>query len=157
MRLLDLNDVDRIPLYVDGADEATDARHLIKGGGGALTREKIVAAASARFVILVGPEKRVATLGARGRLPVEVLPFGESLCAERLRALGCEPVRRETAEGPFITDNGNLILDCKIGPLEDPTATDRAIRAARFARAARTEGGSQASRATTWPEDARET
>jgi ribose 5-phosphate isomerase A len=113
----------------DGADEVDPNLDVIKGYGAALVREKIVAAASKQLVILVGPEKQVSTLGARGKLPVEVLPFGEPLCASRLRALGCEPTRRPGDSGVLVTDNGNYILDCKIGPIEDPRALDRAIHA----------------------------
>ena len=119
VRLLDLNDVDRIPLYVDGADEATDARHLIKGGGGALTREKIVAAASDRFVCIIDDSKRVATLGAFP-LPVEVIPMARKLVAARIEALGGRPVYREG----FVTDNGNDILDVHDMEIDDPPALE---------------------------------
>jgi len=106
VRLLDLNDVARIPLYVDGADEATERRHLIKGGGGALTREKIVAAASDRFICIIDDGKRVEALGAFP-LPVEVLPMARAQVAARIEALGGRPVPRSG----FVTDNGNEILD----------------------------------------------
>jgi ribose 5-phosphate isomerase A len=119
VRLLALNDVNRIPLYVDGADEATDARHLIKGGGGALTREKIVAAASDRFVCIIDDGKRVATLGAFP-LPVEVIPMARRLVAGRIEALGGRPVYREG----FVTDNGNDILDVHGWTIEDPPALE---------------------------------
>jgi ribose 5-phosphate isomerase A len=126
-----LAELDETPLEltVDGADEVDPALDLIKGYGGALVRERIVAAASHRQVILVTPEKLVDRLGARGRLPVEVVPFGRPLCQRRLRALGCPPRLREADGRPFVTDNGNAILDCAIGPLEDPAALERAIRA----------------------------
>jgi ribose 5-phosphate isomerase A len=120
--------VDSIDITVDGADEVDPRIDLIKGYGGALTRERIVAAASRRQVILVTPEKLVPRLGTRGRLPVEVVPFAEPLCQRRLRALGCEPRRRETSGAPFVTDNGNWILDCGIAAQDDAAALDRDIR-----------------------------
>jgi ribose 5-phosphate isomerase A len=119
IRLLDLNDIDRIPLYVDGADEATDARHLIKGGGGALTREKIVASASDRFVCIIDDSKRVEALGAFP-LPVEVIPMARKLVAARIEALGGRPVYRSG----FVTDNGNDILDVHGLTIEDPPALE---------------------------------
>lgn len=106
IRLVDLNDVDDLPLYVDGADEANPARELIKGGGGALTREKIIAAAAATFVCVVDDSKLVDRLG-RFPLPVEVLPLAVGRAARRIEALGGRPVRR----AGFTTDNGNAILD----------------------------------------------
>ena len=87
-----------------------------------------MAAASRRQVILVTPEKLVPRLGTRGRLPVEIVPFAEPLCQRRLRALGCDPRRRETAGAPFVTDNGNWILDCGIAAQDDAAALDRDIR-----------------------------
>jgi ribose 5-phosphate isomerase A len=119
IRLLDLNDIDRIPLYVDGADEATDARHLIKGGGGALTREKIVASASDRFVCIIDDSKRVEALGAFP-LPVEVIPMARKLVAARIEALGGRPVYRSG----FVTDNGNDILDVHGLTIKDPPALE---------------------------------
>jgi ribose 5-phosphate isomerase A len=120
--------VDSIDVTVDGADEVDPRLDLIKGYGGALARERIVAAASRRQVILVTPEKLVPRLGTRGRLPVEILPFAEPLCQRRLRGLGCDPRRRETAGAPFVTDNGNWILDCGIAAQDDAAALDRDIR-----------------------------
>ena len=120
--------VDSIDITVAGADEVDPRLDLIKGYGGALTRERIVAAASRRQVILVTPEKLVPRLGTRGRLPVEIMPFAEPLCQRRLRALGCDPRRRETAGAPFVTDNGNWILDCGIAAQDDAAALDRDIR-----------------------------
>ncbi len=115
VRLLNLNDVDRIPLYVDGADEASAQRHLIKGGGGALTREKIVAAASDRFVCIIDDAKRVETLGAFP-LPLEVIPMACRQIAARIEALGGRPVARDG----FVTDNGNVILDIHDLAIPDP-------------------------------------
>ena len=104
--VLDLNDTGGLQLYVDGADEATRHLHLIKGGGGALTREKIVAAASAKFVCIADDSKLVDVLG-KFPLPVEVIPMARSLVAREIVKLGGEPVLRTG----FTTDNGNLILD----------------------------------------------
>jgi ribose 5-phosphate isomerase A len=104
--VLDLNATGDLPLYVDGADEATKFLHLIKGGGGALTREKIVAAASAKFVCIADDSKLVDVLG-KFPLPIEVIPMARSLVARKLVQLGGQPVLREG----FKTDNGNLILD----------------------------------------------
>ena len=128
--LVGLEQVDQIDVTFDGADEVDAALDLIKGYGGALVREKIVAASSRRLVILVGAEKCVPQIGSRGKLPVEVLPFGEALCRKRLCELDCEPVLRETqAEAPYVTDNGNVILDCRIAPIEDAEQLERAILA----------------------------
>jgi ribose 5-phosphate isomerase A len=104
--VLDLNSTGDLPLYVDGADEATKHLHLIKGGGGALTREKIVAAASKKFVCIADDSKLVDVLG-RFPLPVEVIPMARSLVARKIVELGGQPVLREN----FKTDNGNIILD----------------------------------------------
>ena len=117
-----LNDAGDLSLYVDGADEATRHLHLIKGGGGALTREKIVAAASRRFVCIIDDSKLVAVLG-RFPLPVEVIPMARSLVARRLVALGGQPVYREG----FTTDNGNVILDVHNLNITDPVALETEI------------------------------
>lgn len=118
----DLNAVGPLPLYVDGADEANDALELIKGGGGALTREKIVAAASERFVCIVDQSKLVSTLG-RFPLPVEVIPMARSQVARELVKLGGQPQWREG----FVTDNGNLILDVHNLAIPVPTQTEQQI------------------------------
>jgi ribose 5-phosphate isomerase A len=117
-----LNDAGDLSLYVDGADEATRHLDLIKGGGGALTREKIVAAASRRFVCIVDDTKLVPVLG-RFPLPVEVIPMARSLVARRLVGLGGQPVLRQR----FITDNGNEILDVHNLTIEDPAALEARI------------------------------
>jgi ribose 5-phosphate isomerase A len=109
-----------IAVTVDGADEVDPSLDLIKGYGRALVREKVVAAASKKFVVLVGPGKEVPMLGSHGKLPVEVVPFALPVCRERLKALGCEPILWSDENGPKKTDNGNYILDCKVGPLLDP-------------------------------------
>jgi len=120
--VLDLNEVPDLGLYIDGADEATPARALIKGGGAALTREKIIAAAARRFVCIVDDTKLVDTLG-RFPLPVEVIPMARELVARQLRALGGRPVWRER----IITDNGNHILDVHDLHIGDPRALETAI------------------------------
>jgi len=106
IRVLDLNAADEIPVYVDGADESNRHLQLIKGGGGALTREKIVAAVSRKFVCVADESKLVDVLGAFP-LPVEVIPMARSYVARQFVKMGGKPVWREN----FITDNGNLILD----------------------------------------------
>lgn len=108
IRVLDLNAVGSLPVYVDGADEATRQRYLIKGGGGALTREKIVAAVADKFVCIIDDTKMVDRLGAFP-LPVEVIPLARSHVARRIRGLDGNPEWRKD----FITDNGNVILDVK--------------------------------------------
>lgn len=113
--VFDLNQVDEVPLYVDGADEATRNLHLIKGGGGALTREKIVAGASRKFVCIADQGKLVARLG-RFPLPIEVIPMARSFVARRLVGHGGRPTWREG----FVTDNGNLILDVHGLDILDP-------------------------------------
>ena len=101
-----LNSVIEIPVYIDGADEATRNMHLIKGGGGALTREKIVAAASKKFICIIDDTKLVDVLG-KFPLPVEVIPMAQSYVGRQLAKLGGQPVLREG----FTTDNGNIIID----------------------------------------------
>lgn len=125
--LATLEEVSSIDVTFDGADEVDPRLDLIKGYGGALIREKIVAASSRRLIILVGAEKLVPVLGSRGILPVEVVPFGLSLCRRRLTELGCRPAIREHDGQPFVSDNGNQILDCSISPLSDPAAFEQAI------------------------------
>jgi ribose 5-phosphate isomerase A len=117
-----------LDVAVDGADEVDPQLHLIKGYGGALVREKIVAAAARRFIVLVGPEKLVPTLGGRGRLPVEVVPFAAPFCTRRFSELGYPPVVRSTGGAPVITDNGNVILDCQVKAIADPGGLDRTLR-----------------------------
>jgi len=126
--LTTLDAVDRLDLTVDGADEVDPALNLIKGGGGALLREKIVAAASDRMIVIADDTKWVDVLG-RFPLPVEVVPFALSLCERRLRSLGLDPVRYEADGKLFHTDNGNHILDCRTGPIADPLGLENAIRA----------------------------
>ena len=118
-----------IDVTVDGADEVDPDLDLIKGYGGALVRERIVAAASRRQIILVERDKLVPQLGSRGRLPVEVIPFALPLCLHRLAALGLRPTLRMVGERPFVTDNGNVLVDCAVQPIGDPPGLERALRA----------------------------
>lgn len=116
-----------LDVIVDGADEVDPELNALKGFGGALVRERIVAAASRRQILLVRADKLVPALGSRGRLPVEVLPFALRFCIGKLRELGFAPEIRHDGGRPFITDNGNFTLDCVTAPLADPAATKRAI------------------------------
>lgn len=121
--LLDLNESLSLDLTVDGADEVAPNLDLIKGWGGALVRERIVAAVSRRQVILVGKDKLVRRLGERGRLPVEIIPFAAGPVSRQVKALGLVPVVRlaPDGKGPFHTENSNLILDCGfVSPLASP-------------------------------------
>jgi ribose 5-phosphate isomerase A len=120
--VLDLNEAGELGVYVDGADEATRARHLIKGGGAALTREKIIAAAAARFVCIVDESKVVERLGAFP-LPIEVIPMARTLVARRLRDFGGQALWREAV----VTDNGNHILDVHGLVIDDPPALEREL------------------------------
>ena len=119
LKVLDLNRTGDLSLYVDGADEATENLHLIKGGGGALTREKIIASASRRFVCIVDESKVSPYLGSFP-LPVEVIPMAQSLVARKLIRMGGQPELR----AGFTTDNGNVILDVKGLDLTDPRSME---------------------------------
>ena len=123
IEVLDLNATGPLALYVDGADECDPGKHLIKGGGAALTREKIIAEASERFVCIVDPSKEVDVLG-RFPLPVEVVPMARSLVARAIvAATGGQPVWREGV----VTDNGNWILDVHGLRITDPVAMESAL------------------------------
>ena len=123
IEVLDLNAVGPLPLYIDGADECDPHGRLIKGGGAALTREKIIAEASERFVCIIDPAKQVEILG-RFPLPIEVIPMARSLVARAiLAATGGQPVWREGA----ITDNGNWVLDVHGLAIADPVALEREL------------------------------
>ncbi len=126
--LCDLEDVDELDLDIDGADEVDPARHLVKGGGGALVREKIVAAASREMVVVVSANKLVDRLGTTMPLPVEVLRFGWRQTSRALEALGGKPTLRSKADGStFESDNGNYVLDCAFGAIEDPPGLAQSI------------------------------
>jgi ribose 5-phosphate isomerase A len=115
IRVFDLNSVDELPVYVDGADEVNQHLYMIKGGGGALTREKVTAAVARKFVCICDASKLVAVLG-KFPLPVEVIPMARSHVGRALRKLGGHPELREG----YKTDNGNLILDCRGLTITDP-------------------------------------
>ena len=122
IKVFDLNDVTDIPVYIDGADEITPEMHMIKGGGGALTREKIVSAVAEKFVCIADGSKLVDVLG-NFPLPVEVIPMASAYVARELTKLGGTPVVREG----FVTDNGNLILDVKGLQILDPVDLETRI------------------------------
>jgi ribose 5-phosphate isomerase A len=127
--LTGLDEVERLDVTVDGADEVDPQLDLIKGYGGALLREKVIATTSRRLVILVGREKLVPVLGTRGTLPVEVVPFALPVCRRRLADLGIGSALRPDGNRPFVTDNGNYVLDCAVGPMAHPRDVLRDIRA----------------------------
>jgi len=120
--IIPLNSVNELQVYIDGADEATRFLHLIKGGGGALTREKIIAAASAQFVCIIDDTKMVDVLG-RFPLPVEVIPMAQSYVARQLVRLGGQPILRQG----FTTDNGNIILDVHHLSIQQPAELEADI------------------------------
>jgi ribose 5-phosphate isomerase A len=119
IRVMDLNSVNELPVYIDGADEVTEHLHMIKGGGGALTREKITAAVARKFVCICDASKLVPVLG-KFPLPVEVIPMARSYVAREIVRLGGHPRLREG----FTTDNGNVVLDCHGMTLLDPPKTE---------------------------------
>lgn len=126
-QVLDLNEVDEIPVYVDGADEIDASGAMIKGGGGALTREKIVASVAGRFVCIADGSKQVEVMGAFP-LPVEVIPMARAAVARKLAALGGQPRLRMTKEGGiYKTDNGNVILDVTGLRITSPKALEQQI------------------------------
>jgi ribose 5-phosphate isomerase A len=116
----ELNNVSDIPVYVDGADEVTASGDMIKGGGGALTREKIIAAVAEKFVCIIGAEKRVDVLG-RFPVPIEVIPMARDYVSHQIVRRGGQPVWRESV----ITDNGNWIIDVHGWQIDDPVAMER--------------------------------
>ena len=127
VRLVTFAEVRELDLTIDGADEISPALDLIKGAGGALLREKLIAAASKRLVIVAEEKKLVPALG-RAPLPVEVVPFAWEATAQRVGELNCVPtLRLETGE-PYVTDNGNYILDCACGMINDPASTNRTLK-----------------------------
>jgi len=125
--LMTLDDAPRVDLTLDGADEVDPNLDLIKGGGGAHFREKVVAHASEREVILVDSGKLVSRLGERFPVPVEVHRFAWKVAASELVELGATPVLREAGPHPFVTDNGNYVLDCKFPAIPDPAALEKEI------------------------------
>ncbi len=124
--VFDLNEVDTMPVYIDGADEIDHSGAMIKGGGGALTREKIVASVADRFVCIADGSKLVEVMG-RFPLPVEVIPMAEKAVARSLAALGATPVLRMKDGRPYVTDNGGWILDAGGLQIRDPKALEQQI------------------------------
>jgi ribose 5-phosphate isomerase A len=124
--VFDLNDVDGMPVYIDGADEITATGAMIKGGGAALTREKIVASAAEKFICIADGSKLVDMLG-RFPLPVEVIPMAQAVAARQLKALGGEPRLRVKDGKPLITDNGCVIIDVLGLQIADPVALEEKI------------------------------
>jgi ribose 5-phosphate isomerase A len=122
IKVLDLNEVDALPVYVDGADEITERLEMIKGGGGALTREKIVAAVAQEFVCICDASKLVKTLG-KFPLPIEVIPMARAYVAREIVKLGGQPKLREG----FVTDNGNVILDVHGWRIDDPAGLETTL------------------------------
>ena len=144
--LATLDDVDRLDLALDGADEVCvdgGAIHLIKGRGAAHTREKVVASAADRLIVLVDPSKEVGRLGQKMPVPVEVLPMAEMPVARALRALGGVPELRmgQRKDGPVVTDQGFWLLDTRFDAIADPAALDRAPPASPGGRAPGLSGG----------------
>lgn len=129
LKLITLDEVDRLDLAIDGADEIDPQKNLIKGGGGAHLRERIVAAAAKELIVVVDDKKLVPVLGKAFALPVEVVPLGWRQTERRLAAFGCKPTRRERDGQPFVTDNGNWILDCKFDGIDDPAWLDEQLNA----------------------------
>ncbi|KIL35531.1 ribose 5-phosphate isomerase [Cohnella kolymensis] len=116
--LIDINNAKKIDLAIDGADEVDAEFNLIKGGGGALLREKMIASLAERFLVVVDETKCVKTLGSFP-LPVEIVPFGWQMTRNRIDGLGCESKLRTAGRAPYITDNGNFILDCGFDEIHD--------------------------------------
>lgn len=127
--LTTLDDVPLLDLSIDGADEIDPQRAMIKGGGGALLRERIVLAAARQRLIVVDESKLVQTLGERWPVPVEVVQFGWKVAAARLHEIGGRPELRMEDSKPFVTDEGNFILDCAFGRIADAHALDVTLRA----------------------------
>lgn len=127
--LTTLDEFQQLDVTIDGTDEFDPQLNLIKGGGGALLREKVIASASKQLVIIADFSKQVATLG-KFPLPVEVIPFAQALIAKKISALGARVQRRQSADGkPYITDEGHHILDCHFGQISDPPALARILEA----------------------------
>lgn len=125
-----LNEHPHLDLDIDGADQIDRELNLIKGMGGALTREKIVATAAKSFIVVADETKLTEKLGKGQPLPIEVLPFAEPIVSARVKEIGGKPVLREKKDksGPYITDNGNFILDVDFGPIDDPEDMENKLK-----------------------------
>ena len=119
IKLVSFSDINEIDITIDGADEVDKDFNLIKGGGGALLREKIVATSSKEFIVVVDESKMVESLG-KFPLPVEIIKFGYEATIKKLESLGCEPRIRIADDKVYVTDNGNYIIDCNFGKINDP-------------------------------------
>ncbi len=126
IKLVDFKDVERIDVAIDGADEFDADLNLIKGGGGALLREKIIANAASAFIVIADSSKGVNKLGDFP-LPVEIVTFGAEMTSRKIAELGCEPKLRLSGTQPFITDNGNYILDCDFKQIESPEELEKQL------------------------------
>jgi len=124
--LVDFKDVERIDVAIDGADEFDADLNLIKGGGGALLREKIIANAASAFIVIADSSKGASKLGDFP-LPVEIVTFGAEMTSRKIAHIGCEPKLRLNGNQPFITDNGNYILDCDFKQIESPEKLERQL------------------------------
>jgi ribose 5-phosphate isomerase A len=126
----DLNQFDKLDITIDGADEVDPKLNLIKGGGGALLREKIVAQATRRYVIIIDEGKISAALGTKHPLPLEIIPFGWERQLDFIKSLDGKPTLRTDKSGkPILSDQGNYLLDCEMGPIGDPVALARSLEA----------------------------
>ena len=123
-----MTEIKGIDIYIDGADEVDDQFNLVKGGGGALTREKILAYNSDLFIVIIDDSKLSSTLG-RFPIAVEMVPFGYNLAIPHLEALGCKAIVRQSGDNFYKTDNGNWIIDCQFKTIMDPQALEKAIHA----------------------------
>jgi ribose 5-phosphate isomerase A len=123
-----MTEIKGIDIYIDGADEVDERFNLVKGGGGALTREKILAFNSELFIVIIDDSKLSSTLG-RFPIAVEMVPFGYNLAIPHLEALGCKTIVRQSGDNFYKTDNGNWIIDCQFQNITDPKALEEAIHA----------------------------
>ena len=126
--LTSLNEHPSLDLSIDGADLIDSKLNALKGGGGALLREKIIASASETYILIADKRKIVKKLGTGFPLPIEVLPFSTTLVIDRIKKIGASVVLRSGSNGPILTDNGNYILDADFGPIEDPNALEQALK-----------------------------
>jgi ribose 5-phosphate isomerase A len=127
--IMPLDEVDTLDVCIDGADEIAPDLNVVKGRGGALLYEKLVAVRARRYVIIAAAEKLVAQLGTRMPLPVEVIPYGWARSAQALEPLGLKPTLRAAAGQPFVTDGGHYIVDCATGPIAEPAQLAKDIKA----------------------------